>query len=295
MKLVSIIIVNYNTKDILIDCIRNLQKSDYKNIEIIVVDNGSSDGSYEAVVQNFAEVKAIKSENKGLAVGYNTGLKNSSGEYILYLGSDAFPKENTISGLVEYFDANIEVGAATCKLITRDGKLDMDAHRGFPTPWAALTHFTKLNRIFPKSKIFNQYFLGYKDMDSPHEIDLCISHFMMVRKNVFDKVGLWDEDFFVYGEDVDMCYRIKEAHYKIMYLPQFECLHYKGSSVGIRKESSDVSNATTETRQKMSKERTNAMRLFYKKHYEDKYPGFVTGFILFGIDSLEKFRTSQIK
>lgn len=162
MKKVSIIIINYNTKDILLDCIKNLQKSDYKNIEIIVVDNGSSDGSIDAVIDTFSDVKAIRSENNGLSAGSNLGLKHSSGDYILYLGSDAFPYENTISGMVEYFESNQEVGAATCELLLRDGSVDMDAHRGFPTPWAALTHFSKLNKIFPKSAIFlHEYFFAF--------------------------------------------------------------------------------------------------------------------------------------
>lgn len=295
MRKVSAIIVNYNTKDILLDCIKNLQNSEHTDLEIIVVDNGSTDGSYEAVKENFPEVKAIKSENKGLAAGSNLGYSNATGDYILYLGSDAFPKENTISGMVEYFEANSSVGAATSKLVLRDGTLDMDSHRGFPTPWAAFTHFSKLNKIFPKSKIFNQYFLGWEDMSTTHEIDLLISHFMMIRRETLEKVGPWDETFFVYGEDVDMCYRIKQAGYKIMYLPQFETLHYKGASVGIRKQSQDISKSSKETRMKMSKERTKAMRLFYKKHYATEYPSFVTGFILFGIDLLEKIRLAQTK
>ncbi len=295
MRKVSVIIVNFNTKAILLDCVKNLQKSYYKNLEIIVVDNGSADGSYEALKEKFPEVKAIKSENIGLAAGSNLGYKNSTGDYLLYLGSDAFPEENAITGLIDYFEANNDIGVATCKLVLRDNTIDMDAHRGFPTPWAAMTHFSKLNRIFPKSRVFNQYFLGWKNMDVPHEIDLCISHFMMIPRKVLEKVGLWDENFFVFGEDVDMCYRIKLAGYKIMYLPEWKTIHYKGVSVGIRKESQDLSNSTKETRLKMSKERTTAMKLFYKKHYSKKYPSFITGFVLFGINFLEKIRLAQTR
>lgn len=295
MDKVSVIIVNFNTKDILIDCIKNLQNSDYKNLEIIVVDNGSFDGSASAVKDEFPNVNVIESSNVGLAAGSNLGLKAATGKYLLYLGSDAFPNKNTIGEMVEYFNSNQDVGAATCKLVLRDGTVDMDAHRGFPNPWAALTHFSKLNKIFPKSKIFNQYFLGWKDLDKPHEIDLCISHFMMIRKDIIDKLGGWDEKFFVYGEDVDMCYRIKESGYKIMYLPEWEATHYKGVSVGIRKESKDVAKASKETRLKMSKERTNAMRLFYKKHYSDKYPLVMTSIVIFAINLLERIRMANTK
>lgn len=295
MKKVSAIIVNFNTKDILLTCIKNLHDSDYPDLEIIVVDNGSTDGSYEAVKVAFPDVIAVKSENVGLAAGSNLGYESSTGDYLLYLGSDAYPERSTITNMVNYMEANPSVGISTSALVLRNGTVDMDAHRGFPTPWAAITHFIKLNRLFPKSKLFNQYFLGYKDMSTPHEIDLCISHFMMMRREILEKVGKWDEDYFVYGEDVDMCYRTKQAGYKIMYLPQFKTLHYKGASVGIRKESSDVSAATKETRLKMSKERTIAMRLFYRKHYAKKYPAFATGFVIFAINLLEKIRLAQTK
>ena len=293
---VSVVIVNHNTKDVLRDCLANLsQISDsYGLMEIIVVDNASSDGSVEMVKEKFHHVQLILSENKGLAAGYNKGIDRSSGEYILYLGSDTFPNEVTIKGMADYLDQNKDIGAATCELVLRNGLLDMDAHRGFPTPWASLTHFSRLNRLFPKSKIFNKYFLGWKDFSKPHEIDLCISHFMMIRKSVFEKVGRWDEDYFVYGEDVDMCYRIKQAGYKIMYLPQWEAIHYKGVGVGIRSETSDITKASIQTRSKMSRETTRAMRLFYKKHYAEKYPEFVTDIVLFAIGQIEKARTKKV-
>ncbi|HSX39785.1 MAG TPA: glycosyltransferase, partial [Candidatus Saccharimonadales bacterium] len=180
-----------------------------------------------------------------------------------------------------------------CKLLLRSGKLDMDAHRGFPTPWAAITHFSKLNKLFPESATLNQYFLAGRDMNSPHEIDLCISHFMLIKNEVFAKVGLWDETYFVYGEDVDFCYRVKQAGFKIMYLPQFSAVHYKGATVGIRKETSDIQNAATqsvETRKRMKLETTRAMKLFYEKHYSKKYPLIVRQFVYTGISFLESLR-----
>lgn len=134
------------------------------------------------------------------------------------------------------------IGIATVALRLRDGMLDMDAHRGFPTPWASLTHFSGLSRTLPHSPFFNQYFLGGRDSTQPHEIDLCISHFLFVRRTLFDAIGPWDEDFFLYGEDVDFCYRTKAAGYKIMYLPQFTVTHYKGASVGVRKQSSEIAD-----------------------------------------------------
>ena len=289
-KLVSVIIVSYNTSEILKDCLNNL-KDAYTPLEVIVVDNNSPDDSADMVGNDFPWVKLIANTNNvGLAVASNQGYKASKGDYLLYLGSDAFPKLGTIKGMVNYMDENKNVGAATAKLVLRSGDLDPDAHRGFPTPWAALTHFSSMNKVFPKSRLFNQYFMGYADLSSPHEIDLCISHFMMIKREAMVALGGWDEDYFVYGEDVDFCYRLKAAGWKVMYLPQWEAVHYKGAGVGIRKETRDITKATKETRLSSRRRTTQAMELFYKKHYYKKYPTFVTGFVLFGIKILSKLR-----
>ncbi|PIR42299.1 glycosyl transferase family 2 [candidate division WWE3 bacterium CG_4_9_14_0_2_um_filter_35_11] len=290
----SVVIVNFNTKDILRDCLKNILNMEINlEYEIIVVDNGSSDKSAEMVKEEFPNIKLIAGENVGLAKGYNVGLKNSTGRYVLYLGSDAFPQNRTLDGMVSVLDDDQSIGIATCKLVLRNGMLDLDAHRGFPTPWTSISHFIGLGKLFPKSKLFNQYFLGYKDFSKPHEIDLCLSHFMMVRRSIFDYVGLWDEDYFVYGEDVDFCYRTKKVGYKIMYLPMFEAVHYKGASVGTRKETEDISTATKETKIKMSSESIKAMKLFYEKHYKNVYPSFVTFIVLFGIEVLGKIRNAN--
>lgn len=295
MSKTSVVIINYNTKDILKSCLQNLAELNEAK-EIIVVDSASKDGSAEMVKSDFPNVKLIALEqNRGLSVGGNIGAENAVGEYILYLGSDAFPKKNVIKGLEEYFDRNLDVGMASAKLVLRNGSLDMDAHRGFPTPFTALVHFAFLDRIFKKSKLFDRYFLGYEDLSKPHEIDLCISHFMFMRKTVLENINGWDEDYFVFGEDVDMCYRIKQAGWKIMYLPQFEATHYKGSSVGIRKESQDITPASVETKLRMMRMKANGMESFYNKHYRKKYPAILNGLVLFAINALNSLRMFKLK
>lgn len=292
----AVIIVNYNTKDILRDCLRNLLEQNLNNTEVIVVDNASKDGSAEMMETEFPtsrypQVELIKTQNNGVAWGYNLGVTQAKdADYLLFMGSDAFPKPGCIEGVTVFLKSNPQAGAATAKLVLRNGKLDTDAHRGFPTPWTALTHFSGLDRLFPESKIFNKYFMGWCDMEKPHEIDLCISHFMLVKREVFDKIGRWDEDFFVYGEDVDLCWRVKQAGFKIYYLPQFECLHYKGVGVGIRKESADVSRADESTKKRMRLETTRAMRLFYKKHMYKKYPWILNRLVEYGIQLLSSIR-----
>lgn len=285
MKKLSIVIVNFNTREILKKCLDNL-RGIYPDMEVIVVDNNSTDGSADMIKRHFSDIRLIQTQNNGLAAGSNLGLRATTGDYILYLGSDAFPEKNSLVEMIDFMDKEPKLGVATCKLVLRSGDLDMDAHRGFPTPWAAVTHFLMINKVFPKSNFFNRYFLGHEDLTKPHEIDLCISHFMLIKREVFRDVGEWDQNFYVYGEDVDFCYRVKHAGWKIMYLPQWKCLHYKGVSVGIRKETRDISRVPKEVKEKMRRETTRAMRLFYEKHYKNKYPRFITQLVLLGIDIL---------
>lgn len=293
---ISIIIVNYNTYELLNKCLKNLFNQDIYDAQILVVDNDSSDGSFDKIQQDFdkltyPKLHILKSKNNGLAAGYNLGIKHSpKSDYYLFLGTDAFPDNGCIKGMIDFMDRNPNVGIATAKLVLRDGSLDMDAHRGFPTPWASFTHFTKLNKLFKKSKLFNRYFMGWCDMNVPHEIDLCISHFMMVKSGVFEKIGFWDEAFFVYGEDVDFCWRAKKEGFKIYYLPQFKCLHYKGVSVGIRKESKDISTANVKTQYIMKKESVRAMKVFYNKNMRQYYPWVVNKIVDGGIWLMEKYR-----
>jgi GT2 family glycosyltransferase len=292
MTKVSFLIVNYNTKDLLADCINNLIGI-YPNMEIIVVDNDSRDGSAKMVQEKFNDsVKLLQQPNKGLAAGYNLGFPHITGDYIVYIGTDAYPKKEALTQLVDYMEENSQVGLCTPKLVLRDGSIDMDAHRGFPTPWTSLVRFMGLHNVFPKSKFFGHYFLSYLDPSTRHEIDMCIAHFMLVRKSVVAEIGGWDEDFFLYGEDVDFCYRVKEHKYKIMYLGDIEVLHYKGAGVG-RKTSRDIKTASNSSKEVISKVpyyTIDAMKLFVTKHYKDKYPLILVNFMFFGMKTLLAFR-----
>jgi GT2 family glycosyltransferase len=295
MKKVSVIIVNYNGKDTLFECLNNLTRN-INNIEVIVFDNASPDGAAVMVEKSFPDVVLIKSDtNKGIAYGYNRALKKAAGEYILYLGSDAFPSQDTLDGLISFLNKNDDVALVTPKLVDRQGSVDMDAHRGFPTPWRALSHFVGLGKLFPNTKFFNSYFLGYKDMTTTHEIDACISHFMLVKKEAVESIDGWDESFFVYGEDIDFCYRLKEKGYKIMYLPEFEVLHYKGTTVGVRKNTSTITKASLKTKIDMKKASVNAMEIFYKKHYTSLYPKALTLIVLIGIKLMFWYRIAIFK
>ncbi|HVZ67356.1 MAG TPA: glycosyltransferase family 2 protein [Patescibacteria group bacterium] len=285
---ISIIIVSFNTRDLTLECLlsikRTIKKSSY---EVIVVDNASSDDSVDAILKlNDPHINLIRNEeNLGFSKANNVGIKESSGCYVLFLNSDTVVYEKTIDGMIDFMDKNQEVGASTCFVRLPNGKLDDAAHRGFPTPWRALSHFTSLSKIFPKSKTFAGYNMTYLPTDKAHEIEALAGAFMVVRRDAGEQVGWWDEDFFFYGEDLDFCYRLIEKGWKIFFVPEFEILHYKGVSGGIKKESKHITTATSETKKKAHDARFDAMRIFYDKHYKNKYPGWMRGLVLSGISA----------
>jgi hypothetical protein len=148
--------------------------------------------------------------------------------------------------------------------------------------------------MFPKSKIFDSYYLNYLDDNIQHEIDACEGAFMLTRRKDLEKVGFFDEDFFFYGEDLDLCFRFKKLGYKILYTPITKVIHYKGVSSGIKKESKDITMASRQSKEKAYAESTRAMKLFYKKHYRDKYPWAVTFLVLAAISIIEKLRLARV-
>lgn len=280
----SIVILNYNSKDFTLGCIDSIKKY-YKDsladkkYEIFVVDNASIDGSRQ-VFENIKDVAFIyNSKNLGFSKGNNTAIRKTKGRYVLFLNPDTIIYKDTLSKMVDFMDSHKKAGAATCKLLMGNGKVDGATHRGFPTPWNSLMFFSGLSKLFPKSKIFNGYQMGWLDMDKTHEIDALAGAFMMVRRKAGDEAGWWDEDYFFYGEDLDFCYSLKEKGWKIYYVAQASAFHHKGVSGGIRKESKGITTADKETKILATNWRYRAMEIFYDKHYKDKYPFFVNWII----------------
>ena len=288
----TIIIVSYNTKEFLKKCLESVKNAALKfNYEIIVIDNNSSDSSLEMLGKEFPDVFLIKNKkNLGFSKANNQGIKKARGRYLLFLNPDTIVNKDTLPTLIEFMEGNKEVGVSTCKLIMPNGKIDDACHRGFPTPWNAFCHFLGISKIFPKIKLFSGYSLSYLDFDESHEIDACAGAFMLVRREAGEKIGWWDEDYFFYGEDLEFCFRLKELGYKIYYVPDVYTLHYKGISGGIKKISKNISTADKKTRRLATNARFNAMKIFYKKHYLEKYPKFITWLVMQGINF--KLRTS---
>ncbi|MBU1127421.1 MAG: glycosyltransferase family 2 protein [Patescibacteria group bacterium] len=291
----SIVIVNFNTRDLLRDCLKSIERSVktkcFSSWEIIVVDNASKDKSVEMLKSEFPKIKLLaSSENLGFSKANNRGIEKTSGRYVLFLNPDTLVPANTLSKMIEFMDENKKAGAATCRVDLLNGNLDDASHRGFPTPWNSFTHFSGLDKLFPQSKLFAGYSLGHLPLGKIHEIDSLVGAFMFVRREAGEEVNWWDEDYFWYGEDIDFCFRLKKRDWKIYFVPTVKVIHYKGASSGIKKTSEKVTTASKETRLAVSLASTEAMKIFYKKHYEKIYPKIVTKFILGGVRLLKELR-----
>jgi len=300
----SIVILNYNSGDFLRKCLESIVKAEKDGFEyeVIVVDNASTDESLKKIqnskfkIQNEnLKLKIIKNKkNLGFAAGNNMGVGKVKGRYLLFLNPDTMVMPSTLKEMVKFMDNHFDAGAATCKVELPNGKLDEACHRGFPTPWNAFCHFSGLERLFPKSRIFAGYTLGWKPLNKIHEIDSGVGAFLIVKKEVGDELNWWDEDYFWYGEDLDFCYRIKKAGWKIYYVPKAKIIHYKGVSSGIRKESQKLTKANKGVKIRAIRASTQVMRIFYRKHYLNRYPRVITWLVLRGIDILEWVRLKRL-
>lgn len=294
---ISIIIVSFNTKELLNECLNSAKNAIHDlKAEIFVVDNHSQDGTQEMVKKNYPEVKLIANhQNLGFAKANNQALKIAQGSYLLILNPDTKLAQDTLVKMTDFMKKNPEVAVSTCRVELESGQLDRDCRRHFPTPWRAFCHFTGLEKFFAGSKIFDQYYYGYLPSDRKHQIESCAGAFMMVRKSAITKVGLFDEDFFFYGEDLDWCWRFKEAGFRIVYTPITKIIHYKGAASGMKSTSAHLTRATLESKEKAIAESTRAMELFYKKHFTGQYPFFITWLVLYSIKILEKIRLLKLK
>ncbi len=284
----SIVIVNYNTRQLLDDCLASLAVATIAphSVETIVVDNASHDGSQTMVREQYPDVILIENEeNLGFSTANNVGVRAANGRFILFLNSDTRVDERALIEPLDYLQAHPRAGAITVYLEYPNGDRDPDNHRGFPTPWNAVCHFSGLSKLFPHRPRFTGYFGSTLDMSETHAVDVIAGSFMMMPRDLFDKLGGWDEQYFFYGEDIDFCYRIREADYAIIYYPHVRVIHYKGASSGLRKESAAIARPPKETRVRVAKESVRAMKLFYKKFYSDQYPAAVTWFVLAGIQA----------
>ncbi len=267
----SIIIVNYQTYDLTKDAIESILENPCKyTYEIILVDNNSPDDSIEKLENNFKtneKVKIIKNKkNLGFAYGNNRGIEIAKGDYILLLNSDTIVKPDTLNQCLDYIKQDESIGALGCKVSLPSGELDKACKRSFPNP---VNSFYKLFHIPNNSKNDN-YNLEDLEDNGVYEIDCLVGAFMLVKKDAIDDVGLLDEDYFMYGEDIDWCYRIKKAGWKIVYFGRSEIIHYKGAS-------------SKKKSYKLIYEFHKSMYIFYRKHYTSEYNFLLNILVYLGI------------
>ena len=252
----SVVIVNYNVRDMLRDCLRSLEP-DLRVLcgEVWVVDNASADGSAEMVAEEFPGVRLIRNaRNRGYAAANNQAISAARGRYVLTLNPDTKLPPGALLACLAEMDAHPDIGALGPKLVRADGSLDRACRRSFPSPEVAFFRLTGLTKLLPNHPRVARYNLLHVDPDTPLDVDSVCGAFMLIRREVVEQVGMFDETFRMYGEDLDWAYRIKAAGWRIRYHPSVVVLHYKGQSSRQRPASS-------------IRAFYHAMHIFYAKHY----------------------------
>ena len=257
---VSVIIINWKTPKLLNDCLNSLKGDpDYALMEIVVVDNNSGDESVAMVKNQHPDVKLIENpDNKGFSKAVNQAIPVSSGQYILLLNPDAKVVGAAVATLANYLNQNADVGACGPKVLNADGTLQLACRRAFPTPAASFYRLSYLSRLFPKNEAFSKYNMTFADPDQLLEVDALSGSCMMIRRQVVDKIGLLDEDIFMFGEDIDWCWRVKETGLKVMYVPQSVVYHIHGASSRKRPVGTTINLH-------------KGMEVFYRKHLAQRY------------------------
>jgi GT2 family glycosyltransferase len=269
--LVSVLIVNHNVRDLLVRTLRALENDSWPNLEVIVVDNASADGSVAAVRREFPNARLFPvTENLGYGRANNLAFGHAKGNLILLLNPDVTVAPGCLDHLVRFLEDHPDTGAAGPRLVRPDGSPDLAGRRSFPTPAASFYRVTALSRLFPGSARFNRYNLGALDPTREHEMDAGTGACFLVRREAIDRVGLFDPDFFMYGEDLDLCYRIKAAGWKIWYVPSAMAVHVKGTS-------------TMQVPMRMQYEFHRAMWTYHRKHHASALPAPANAAIWLGI------------
>jgi GT2 family glycosyltransferase len=283
---VSVVIVTYNQGPYIEPCLRSLDQSNHERfiLEATIVDNGSADDTVARLrALPYPWLRIIENgRNAGFAAASNVGIRATDGDYVLLLNPDTELPKTTLDAMVAFLEAHPRAAVVTPRLELEDGRIDPACHRGFPTPWVSLTYLSGLSRLFPHSRRFSRYHLGYLPLDEAHEIDAPSGAFMLIRRSVIAAIGDLDERFFMYTEEVDFCLRAKKAGYSIWYDPSETVLHVKGTATGIKKHSADIATANLATRLLCLNAFYDSTRKFYDKNYAAANPR-VVGWAVHGI------------
>ena len=279
------VIVHYETPELLDRCLAALAAvTGRTSKEVFVVDNASQGFDPDTPARALPGATVIANPvNVGFATASNQGLRLATGRYLLLLNPDAVVEPDTLDRMVAYMDEHPDVGCSTARVVLADGRLDLACRRSFPTPLRSLYRISLLSRIFPGSRRFGQYNLTYLDEASETDIDSPCGAFMLVRAEAVAQVGLLDERYFMYGEDLDWSYRIKEAAgWRIVYTPVATVHHVKRAS-------------SRQARAHTVRYFHDAMRLFYADHYQDRYPGWVSQLTYAAIGARERLELLRLR
>lgn len=281
----SVIILNYNTKELLSDCLKSVKEHmDEVSMEVIVSDNSSNDGSQDMVKKNFPWVKFIEGPNEGFSKGNNRAKSLVNSEMVLFLNPDTVVHKDVFAKTTKYLEEHPKVGAVTCKLVLQNGEMDKDIRRRFPTPRIS---FNKL--VLGKTR---EYY--YEDIpeSSTHEVEAIQGAFFLTYKKLLDKVGWFDERYFFDGEDVDLCYQIYKAGYSLVYYPDVYITHLKGVTKGKVKKWRH--KLTDQQRKRIRMAGVHSMELFYRKNLWNKYPLWFNYFVILGINLFKVVRYIRV-
>lgn len=269
---ISIVIVSFNVERLLKECIESIYRETTEStFDIWVVDNHSHDSSVQMLKNHFPQVHLIENDrNVGFPKANNQAIVQNTSDYILLLNPDTIVQDRAIDKMVRFMDEYPDTGVSGCRVLNEDGSLQLACRRSVPTPKVAFYRLTGLSRLFPNSKTMARYNLTYLDPNAPHEVDAVSGAFLVIRKKVVDAIGMLDENFFIYGEDMDWCIRARKAGWKVMYYPHAQIVHYKG--VGCK-----TNNLKT------TYEFYRAMVLFHRKHFAQECSALTNLVIYIGI------------
>ncbi|HEY3298764.1 MAG TPA: glycosyltransferase family 2 protein [Armatimonadota bacterium] len=278
----SIIIVNWNTSEYLRRCLESIITRPFAGeCEVIVADNCSKDSSAQMVRDEFPEVVLIANDhNLGYAAGNNQGIRRSSGEYVLLLNPDTEVKEGTLDTLVQFLKNHRDAGAVACRLIGPDGKVQSSC-RSFPDPAGVMFEYSKLSRLFPQSRVFGRYRMTYFDYETEVEVDQPMASCLMLTRKALDDVGMIDEEFPIFFNEVDWLFRAKQKGWKVYFTPETEIIHHGGAS-------------TRQVKPEMVRESHRSLAKFYRKHYRSRIFPPLYWFIMAAI-SLNCFASSRFR
>jgi len=268
----SIIIVNHNAGPLLQKCVESVYRQTKQvNSHVWVVDNGSRDGSAKKIQKEFPHATVLFSkDNLGFAKANNMAIRQSDSEYVLLLNPDTVILDRAIEKTVAFMESHPTTGVSGCKVLNEDGTLQLACRRAIPTPRIAFFRLSGLSKLFPKSQSMAKYNLTYLSPEETHEVEAVSGSFLMIRREVIDQIGLLDERFFMYGEELDWCLRAKQAGWQIMYVPHGQVIHYKGE-------------CSKSNRRRALYEYHRSMYLFHKKHFAPKCSIAVNGLVYAGI------------